>query len=172
MELKQPVRAYTFGNLLLDLREGLLLCEGEPVPLTPKAFETLVMLVENSGHVLSKDELMRKVWPDSFVEENNLSQNISQLRRALQCAGEEASRYIETVPRRGYRFKAQVTAREEDASETVVLRERTRTRILIEEDDDQNPLADEKQTAQATHTVAREKSIDEGRGTAGDEFAP
>lgn len=176
MELRQSVRAYTFGKLLLDLREGLLLCNGEPVPLTPKAFETLVVLVENSGHVLSKDELMKKVWPDSFVEENNLSQNISQLRRALQCAGEEAAHYIETVPRRGYRFKAQVTARaaEEDSSATVVVRERTRTRILIEEDDDQNLRPEEKRVAQMIPAAVREESLELDEASRKDvqEFAP
>src|SRR5829696_4215866 len=126
MEFKEGARAYSFGNLTLDLREGQLFSrDGEPVPLTPKAFETLVALVENSGHVLSKDELMKKVWPDSFVEENNLSQNISQLRRALQSAGGDAANYIETVPRRGYRFRAQVTVVEKETSETLVLRERT-----------------------------------------------
>src|SRR5215216_2012616 len=110
MELRQGARAYSFGDFTLDLREGQLISRGGggPVPLTPKAFETLVALVEHSGHVLSKDELMKKVWPDSFVEENNLSQNISQLRRALQSEGADAAQYIETVPRRGYRFKSPV----------------------------------------------------------------
>ncbi len=138
MEFGQGARAYSFGDFTLDLREGQLLSrDGGPVPLTPKAFETLVALVEHSGHVLSKDELMKKVWPDSFVEENNLSQNISQLRRALQSAGgDDAADFIETVPRRGYRFRAQVSLIEEEASETVILRERTRTRVVIEEDDD------------------------------------
>src|SRR5918999_1854549 len=105
-------RTYTFGPFVADTREGTLLCEGRPVPLTPKAFETLVALVEHSGRCLTKEELMRRVWPDSFVEENNLSQNISQLRRALQAAGEDFARYIETVPRRGYRFNATVVVRE------------------------------------------------------------
>ncbi len=137
MELRHGGRAYSFGDFTLDLREGQLLSRGGgPVALTPKAFETLVALVEHSGHVLSKDELMKKVWPDSFVEENNLSQNISQLRRALQSAGgDEAADFIETVPRRGYRFRAQVSLLEEEASETVILRERTRTRVVVEEDD-------------------------------------
>src|SRR5215213_9801706 len=103
---------YTFGPFVVDTREGVLLREGRPVQLTPKAFETLVALVEHSGHCLSKDELMRRVWPDSFVEENNLSQNISQLRRALHSEGEDAARYIETVPRRGYRFNATVVVQE------------------------------------------------------------
>jgi pimeloyl-ACP methyl ester carboxylesterase/DNA-binding winged helix-turn-helix (wHTH) protein/class 3 adenylate cyclase len=175
MELRQPVRAYTFDNLLLDLREGLLLRDGVPVPLTPKAFETLVVLVENNGHVLSKDELMKRVWPDSFVEENNLSQNISQLRRALQSAGTQPTHYIETVPRRGYRFKAQVAVREEDAFETVVLRERTRTRILIEEDEDQNPQAGERaaRTADPADAHEQRREIDSGaRSLVDDEFPP
>jgi DNA-binding winged helix-turn-helix (wHTH) protein/pimeloyl-ACP methyl ester carboxylesterase len=106
-------RAYIFGPFVLDAREGALLREGRPVQLTPKAFETLVALVERSGHCIGKEELMRRVWPDSFVEENNLSQNISQLRRALQAEGGDAAGYIETVPRRGYRFNAPVAVREE-----------------------------------------------------------
>ncbi|HEX7318116.1 MAG TPA: alpha/beta fold hydrolase [Pyrinomonadaceae bacterium] len=106
-------RTYAFGPFVLDTREGTLLREGRPVQLTPKAFETLVALVERSGHCLAKEELMRRVWPDSFVEENNLSQNISQLRRALH---EEGARYIETVPRRGYRFNASVVLEEADAA--------------------------------------------------------
>ncbi len=105
-------RTYTFGPFVLDTREGTLLREGRPVQLTPKAFETLVALVERSGHCLGKEELMRRVWPDSFVEENNLSQNISQLRRALQADGADDARYIETVPRRGYRFNATVVMQE------------------------------------------------------------
>jgi len=83
----------------------MLMRDGEPVPLTPKALETLLVLVENSGHVLHKDELMKKLWPDTFVEEANLAVNISSLRKTL---GEKPNggQYIETVPRRGYRFAA------------------------------------------------------------------
>jgi pimeloyl-ACP methyl ester carboxylesterase/DNA-binding winged helix-turn-helix (wHTH) protein len=103
----QAKRFYVFGGFRVDLREHVLFDDKGIVPLTPKAFETLLVLVENSGHVLSKEELMKKVWPDSFVEENNLAQNISMLRKALD---EEASgqKYIETVPKRGYRFVADV----------------------------------------------------------------
>ena len=131
MSLKEGGQAYLFGSFVVDTREGLLLREGRPVQLTPKAFEVLVALVENSGRCIGKDELMRRVWPDSFVEENNLSQNISQVRRALQLEGEDAAEYIETMPRRGYRFRAPVTLREG----AVVIREKTRTRVVIEEDD-------------------------------------
>ena len=124
-------QAYLFGSFVVDTREGLLMCEGRPIALTPKAFEVLVALVENSGRCLGKDELMKRVWPDSFVEENNLAQNISLVRRALQVQGEAAAEFIETVPRRGYRFRAPVTVREGE----IVIREKTRTRVVIEEDD-------------------------------------
>jgi DNA-binding winged helix-turn-helix (wHTH) protein len=84
-----------------------LLREGKVVPLTPKAYELLQMLVQNSGHLLPKEELLKMVWPDSFVEEGNLTRNISTLRAAL---GENSNghHYIETVPKRGYRFIADV----------------------------------------------------------------
>jgi TolB-like protein len=85
----------------------LLLRNGKAVPLAPKVFETLVILVESSGHTLEKDELMKRLWPDTFVEESSLAQNIFQLRKALK-EGRSGRRYIETVPKRGYRFSADV----------------------------------------------------------------
>ncbi|MGI8566534.1 MAG: winged helix-turn-helix domain-containing protein, partial [Pyrinomonadaceae bacterium] len=118
MSSKPAKRLYEFGSFIVDAAEGLLLRDGQPIPLTPKAFETLIALVENSGHVLGKDELMRRVWPDSFVEENNLSQNISILRKALGEGAAGGQKYIETVPKRGYRFVAGVTElRDERAAE-------------------------------------------------------
>ncbi|MCA1626804.1 MAG: winged helix-turn-helix domain-containing protein, partial [Acidobacteria bacterium] len=98
---------YEFGPFRLDAAEQLLLRDGVPVPLTPKVFETLVVLVENSGRVVEKEKLMEQVWPGTFVEEGNLSVTIFMLRKAL---GEDAveRRYIETVPKRGYRFTAPV----------------------------------------------------------------
>ena len=81
--------------------------EGQFVPLRPKDLELLLALVENSGRLIEKDELLRRVWPDSFVEEANLSHHVFTLRRVLGD-DREASRYIETVPRRGYRFVAAV----------------------------------------------------------------
>jgi DNA-binding winged helix-turn-helix (wHTH) protein/pimeloyl-ACP methyl ester carboxylesterase len=100
--------AYEFGSFRLEVRERRLLCDGRPVPLTTKVFDTLRVLVEHAGRLLTKDELMRSIWPDSVVEENNLNHNISVLRRAV---GERATgqSYIETVPRVGYRFVAHVT---------------------------------------------------------------
>ncbi|HEX8139606.1 MAG TPA: alpha/beta fold hydrolase [Pyrinomonadaceae bacterium] len=132
-------RLYRFGRFKLNKAERLLLCDSTPVPLTPKVFDTLLVLVENSGHVVSKEELIQKVWPDSFVEENNLAQNISILRKAL---GEGASglKFIETVPKRGYRFVADVSGRAEDETE-IVIHERTRARVIIEEEDETEPPA-------------------------------
>ena len=100
-------QTYRFGPFLLNPAEHTLARDGKAVPLTPKAFETLVILAENRGHMITKEELMNRLWPDSFVEENNLSQNISLLRKAL---GDDAKEYIETVPKRGYRFVAAVEA--------------------------------------------------------------
>src|SRR5262245_53885137 len=98
---------YEFGRFRIDTAERVLLRNQEVVPLTPKVFEILLVLVQNSGQVISKDGLMKKVWPDSFVEEGNLTQNISVLRKALG-EGQNGHQYIETVARRGYRFVAAV----------------------------------------------------------------
>ncbi len=104
---KQTRQLYEFGPFRLDVDERLLMREGRVAPLPPKVFDTLLVLVENSGRVISKDELMQSLWPDTFVEESNLTQNISQLRRALGDGAAEAQ-YIETIPKRGYRFVASV----------------------------------------------------------------
>jgi eukaryotic-like serine/threonine-protein kinase len=96
-------RLFEFGPFVVDPQKRLLLREDRPISLTPKAFEVLMVLIESSGEVLSKEELMRLVWPDTAVEEGNLSRNISTLRKAL---GESPTdhRYIVTVSGRGYRF--------------------------------------------------------------------
>jgi DNA-binding winged helix-turn-helix (wHTH) protein/pimeloyl-ACP methyl ester carboxylesterase len=103
-------KRYAFGPFELDADDRLLMHDGEIVPLTPKALDTLLILVERNGHVVSKDELLERVWPDSFVEQNNLAQNISALRKALG-EKEGGPRYIDTVPKRGYRFIIPVTER-------------------------------------------------------------
>lgn len=94
---------YEFGPFSLDTRERVLLRDGRPLPLKPKVYETLLALISQSGHVVDKEELMQRVWPDVVVEENNLTGNIFALRRAFA-----EHQYIETVPRRGYRFTANV----------------------------------------------------------------
>jgi DNA-binding winged helix-turn-helix (wHTH) protein len=95
---RETLRIYEFGPFRLDPIEHKLLRGNEIVALTPKAFDTLLLLVRNSGHLMEKDDLIRMLWPDSFVEEGSLSNNIFLLRKAL---GED-SEFIETVPRRGY----------------------------------------------------------------------
>jgi DNA-binding winged helix-turn-helix (wHTH) protein/TolB-like protein/Flp pilus assembly protein TadD len=111
--MASPIKQlYEFGPFLLDGQERLLLRDGQVVSLTPKSFETLLALVERGGRIATKDELMQKVWPESFVEENTLNQNISALRKILGDAG-DGQKYIETVPRRGYRFVASVRVRAE-----------------------------------------------------------
>jgi DNA-binding winged helix-turn-helix (wHTH) protein/TolB-like protein/Tfp pilus assembly protein PilF len=103
---QQDNHSYEFGRFRLKVAERVLLREGELVPLTPKVFDILVTLVEHGGQIVSKDDLMKRVWPNTFVEEGNLTQNISLLRKAL---GETPGgvQFIETVPRRGYRFVAE-----------------------------------------------------------------
>lgn len=101
-----PGGRFEFGPFCLDLAERVLICEGKLIPLTPKAFEVLSLLVQNHGRALSKEEMMRRTWPDSFVDESNLSQQIFQLRKALGDG--DGRSYIETIPRRGYRFTQDV----------------------------------------------------------------
>src|SRR5215203_6167272 len=98
---------YEFGPFRLDPSEHALLRDGEPVPLRPKEFAVLLALVENHGHVLTKDELLKAVWPDQSVEEGNLNRQVSTLRGVLGETPDELM-YIETVPRIGYRFVAPV----------------------------------------------------------------
>ena len=102
-----PTNSYQFGAFQLIPHERQLLCNGNQIPLPPKTFETLVVLVEKSGHLIGKEELMQTLWPDTFVEEANLTHHISALRKALG-EKENGQQYIQTVPRRGYRFVADV----------------------------------------------------------------
>lgn len=98
---------YEFGRFRINTVQRLLLRDQEVVALTPKVFDMLLTLVESSGQIVSKDSLMKRIWPDTFVEEGNLTQNISLLRKALG-EGQNGHQYIETVARRGYRFVAPV----------------------------------------------------------------
>ena len=97
---------YSFGDFTLDAEQKVLFEKGKPVPITPKAFHLLSVLVECHGKIVEKEILISEVWPDSFVEESNLTFNISQLRKLL--GDSKQNRFIETVPRRGYRFVADV----------------------------------------------------------------
>jgi DNA-binding winged helix-turn-helix (wHTH) protein/TolB-like protein/Tfp pilus assembly protein PilF len=98
---------YEFGPFRLDPSQDLLLEGTRKIPLTPKAYQTLLVLVEHRGRTLGKDELLQKIWPDAFVEEATLAQNIFTLRKQLRDDRDTAL-YIETVPKRGYRFVAEV----------------------------------------------------------------
>ena len=102
---------FEFGDFLLDTKEKVLLRNGKPVPITPKAFELLLALLANHGHLVEKNELINAVWAGSFVEEANLPFTIGLLRKAL---GDDAQKpaFIETVPKRGYRFIADVHRRQ------------------------------------------------------------
>jgi DNA-binding winged helix-turn-helix (wHTH) protein/TolB-like protein len=130
---RQIKHTYEFDSFRLDIAECVLLSDGKPVPLKPKAFEMLSVLVENNGHMLEKEELMRRLWPDSLVEEANLTVNISQLRKVLGQNG-KGEQYIQTIPKRGYRFVAAVR-QVSSQSPDLIVRERTRAHIVIEEEE-------------------------------------
>ena len=121
---------YEFGPFLLDPRKHLLLLDNQPVSLQLKAFETLLVLVRHSEQVVLKDDLMKSVWPDTFVEESNLAQNIFVLRKSL---GDTAGRhhYIATIPGRGYRFVARV--RVISVEQSLIVQSHERSQVVIEE---------------------------------------
>ena len=98
---------YKFDPFVLDVEERVLLRNGRPVAVTPKVFDTLLLLVQNQGCVVSKQKILDALWPDVFVEESNITFNITMLRKVLGDTKREPL-YIETVPRRGYRFKTEV----------------------------------------------------------------
>ena len=122
-------RFYSFGEYRLDTHNQRLLLDGKTLTLTLKEFELLFALVENAGDVVSKDELLDAVWKDVSVAEETLTRNISWLRKKLGDGSGNAN-FIETVPKRGYRFVAQVS--QSDAPE-IIVEEQTRTHIRVEE---------------------------------------
>ena len=104
-----PVRFYEFDRFRIDTKRHLLMRDGGPIGIKAKALDTLVLLVQHAGRLLEKEELMNGLWPDTAVEEGNLTQNIFEVRKALgEVPGEQ--RFIATVARRGYRFVAEVRA--------------------------------------------------------------
>jgi DNA-binding winged helix-turn-helix (wHTH) protein len=106
--MKEPaIQRYEFGPYRIDAGERLLHRGPELISLPPKAIETLLVLIGSAGRMVDKGDLMKAVWPDTFVEEGALTRNISMLRKALGDTGEQAG-YIETIPKRGYRFVAPV----------------------------------------------------------------
>jgi DNA-binding winged helix-turn-helix (wHTH) protein len=126
---------YEFGGFRLNPADHSLVCDGKPVPLTPKSFEILVTLVERNGLLVTKDELMKRIWPDSFVEEANLSVNVSALRKALGDTTEHQE-FIETVPKLGYRFIAPVKPiRHGSSAEVASISEGPRERAIPQVDE-------------------------------------
>jgi TolB-like protein/DNA-binding winged helix-turn-helix (wHTH) protein/Tfp pilus assembly protein PilF len=141
---------FEFGDFRLDTVERVLLREGKPVALAPKVFETLLLLVQKNGHIVERDELMNRVWSESFVEEGNLTYTISVLRKTLAEASGETE-FIETVPKRGYRFKP-IVRDIEDKQTNVVFEKHTTANFIIEESDTQ-PLTEILQEKETTEIV-------------------
>jgi len=128
---RENKRIYEFGDFRIDTVNRRLMRDGETVPLKAKAVEALLVLIENQGDLVEKDELMATLWADSFVEESNLTQHIYTLRKAF---GE--NEFIETVPRRGYRFIGDVRkVLDADDGDLIVVKEQTRVNVRYEEDD-------------------------------------
>lgn len=141
MMSKKIRHLYLFDTFCLNVTEKIFLRNQELIPLTPKAFDTLLFLVQKNGQLVEKDELMAAVWPDSFVVENSLTQNIHQLRKAM---GEkpDGSSFIETIPRRGYRFYTDVREIIEDEPE-LVYHGTQMTRVLMDEKSNDNLVGSE-----------------------------
>jgi DNA-binding winged helix-turn-helix (wHTH) protein/TolB-like protein len=120
--MDEPIkRFYNFGPFCVDAEKRVLLREGEAVPLAPKAFDTLLILARHPGEVLEKDRLIEMLWPDSIVEEGNLTVNISAVRRALGESPNER-RYIITIPGKGYKFAADLKGEHGDTSDLILAR--------------------------------------------------
>jgi TolB-like protein/DNA-binding winged helix-turn-helix (wHTH) protein/Flp pilus assembly protein TadD len=164
---KQEEPIYEFGPFRLEAAERLLLCGGQVVSLPPKVFDTLVALVENSPRLVAKDELLARLWPDTYVEEGTITRNISDLRKALaEASGGE--QYIETVPRHGYRF-AKSVKRSTEGAPTLIVEKHTRSRVVtqqevISEDGDgregrQQPLKPGGEITRPTHRLLRPRAL-------------
>ena len=126
-----PKVLYEFGSFRVDPEKQVLLRDNQPVAVTPKTFETLLILVRHSREVVSKDDLMKELWPDSFVEESNLSQNIFMLRKALGETPEDR-RFIVTLPGKGYRFVAEVRTITQDAKD-VIIASHSREQLVVQQ---------------------------------------
>ncbi|MEP7147615.1 MAG: tetratricopeptide repeat protein [Acidobacteriota bacterium] len=151
--IRRSKEFYEFGEYVVDVSERILLRDGAVVPLTPKVFDTLLCLVENPGHILSKDEVMGQVWADSIVEEANLTRNISVLRKALGESPDDLQ-YIETIPWRGYRFLPDVR-RVSGANGHLIIEEHTSSHVLIEQESNATVTSD---GAEQLNIVFRQKS--------------
>lgn len=140
---------YEFGKFVLDPAERILFSNGEPTHLTDKVFDTLLLFVRHSGQLLTKDEMMATIWEESFVEEGNLAKNISRLRKILNTDGVE---FIETLPRRGYRFRGDV--REVDGETNLLVHRRLK--VTMSQRDAPVPAHTQpsRQTPDEIHSIA------------------
>jgi Tol biopolymer transport system component/DNA-binding winged helix-turn-helix (wHTH) protein len=161
----QEKHFYEFGPFRLDPVRRRLLRKGKPVPLTPKAFDTLLELVRQSGKTIEKDDLMREVWPDAVVEENNLNQNISALRRSLGDSRQD-SQYIATIPGSGYRFVAEVRRAPFNDTEVVVKDDRRTTVVEQREDQVGQPESEAVTAENASPVTVTAQKADSGRTVA------
>ena len=125
---------YEFGRFVLDPSEKTLLVDGVPIHLPAKEFETLLLLVENNGKALSKEQMINAVWQDAFVEESNLAKQVSKLRKLLNNSGDA---FIETLPKHGYRFSADLRLVESEDDSPVIAERRTVKRVTFAFDNDQ-----------------------------------
>jgi DNA-binding winged helix-turn-helix (wHTH) protein/TolB-like protein len=139
---------FEFEDFRFDTRKRVLWRRGELVPLTPKAIEVLCLLVENRGNLVERDEILEKVWSDTFVEEGNLNHAISALRKALGGDG-----IIQTVPRRGYRFSAEIREVSNGAVEKLILERRTVSQTTIEESEELLLPSESVRPAKRTRTI-------------------
>src|SRR5262245_17903733 len=121
--MAEPAEIYRFGRFSVDTREQQLTRDGSPISITPKVFDTLVTFLRHPGRLLTKDDLLREIWPDTAVEEANLTVNVSTLRRLLTVKGQPPC--IETVPRRGYRFVLPVDVETDGDRRPTVARSQT-----------------------------------------------
>ena len=154
---KRAEHFYEFGRFRLDPAQRLLLRDGELVPLTPKVFDLLLLLVENSGQLLEKDELMRSIWPNAFVEESSLTKNISLLRKLLNECPDSGAR-IETLSKRGYRLMGEIHLAANEGVE-LIARRRTRAGVVTTEEVEDNTLEERAHAAVLTPTSAEVKSL-------------
>ena len=128
---------YEFGPFVVDPKERTIFVNGVAKRLPAKEFDTLLLLIENNGHALTKDQMISEIWPDAFVEESNLAKQISRLRKLLNSGSEQ---YIETLPKHGYRFSAELRQVEQRDDDAIVIEKRTVKRVSLElGDDEQNP---------------------------------
>lgn len=145
---------YEFGKFRMDVRRRLLLRADEPLSLTPKAFDTLLVLVQNRNRVLEKDELMTAIWGDTIVEESGLARNISVLRKLLGESKDE-HQFIVTVPGRGYQFVAAVRAGNGEEVTELVLQESKVSVVVEEEENEERGTRNAELTAAPTRMPQR-----------------